>query len=86
LFFIIFVLYRRRKKTIEASAGANGKINPNGKVKVSRGDDQTFTIKADAKYRISDVQVDGKSIGAKSSYTFTNVKDNHSIAVTFVID
>ena len=83
LFLIIFILYRRHKKTIDASAGPNGKINPNGKISIPQGDDQTFKITADANYRITDVQVDGKSIGAKSSYTFTNVKDNHSIAASF---
>src|SRR5207249_1980489 len=34
-------------------------------------------------YHISDVTVDGASVGAVSSYTFTNVTANHTIAAAF---
>ena len=34
-------------------------------------------------YEIDDVLVDGKSIGAVSSYTFENVKEKHTISVSF---
>lgn len=72
--------------TIEASSGANGRIDPAGSVKVAAGADQTFTITADAGYHISDVTVDGVSMGAVSSYTFENVQDNHTIRATFAKD
>lgn len=69
--------------TIEASSGANGRIDPVGFVKVAAGADKTFTMTADAGYHISDVTVDGESKGAVSSYTFKNVQANHTISVTF---
>lgn len=69
--------------TIEASSGANGRIDPAGSVKVAAGADQTFTITADAGYHISDVTVDGVSKGAVSSYTFEDVRANHTIHATF---
>lgn len=69
--------------TIEASSGANGRIAPDGFVKVAAGANKTFTITADAGYHISDVTVDGVSKGAVSSYTFENVKANHTIHATF---
>lgn len=70
--------------TIKASAGANGTISPNGSVSVARGKDQTFTINAINGYRIADVLVDGKSVGNVSTYTFENVKANHTIQAKFV--
>lgn len=69
--------------TIIASSGANGSIDPVGSVKVAAGANQTFTITADAGYHISDVTVDGKSVGAVSSYTFEDVMTNHTIRATF---
>lgn len=69
---------------IKASAGANGTISPNGSVTVSRSKDQTFTISAINGYRISDVLVDGKSVGAVSTYTFEKVTASHTIEAKFV--
>lgn len=69
--------------TITASAGSGGAIDPAGNVRVSSGSDKTFTITADEGYEIADVLVDGKSVGAVRSYTFENVKANHTISVTF---
>ncbi|MBI5168794.1 MAG: T9SS type A sorting domain-containing protein [Candidatus Eisenbacteria bacterium] len=72
--------------TITASAGANGTISPNGAVAVNYGADQAFTMTADATYHVADVLVDGVSVGAVSSYTFTNVTTSHTISVSFAID
>jgi ABC-type transporter MlaC component len=72
--------------TINASAGANGSISPSGAVVVNSGANQSFTITPAANYHIVDVQVDGGSVGAVPSYTFTNVLANHTIAATFAID
>lgn len=69
--------------TITASAGEGGSISPKGSVLVSRGGDKTFTMKADEGYEIDDVLVDGESVGAVDSYTFKNVKEKHTISVSF---
>lgn len=69
--------------TIEATAGSNGSISPSGKTAVVSGEDATFVITPDSGYRVADVLVDGKSVGAVRSYTFENVKANHTISVTF---
>ncbi len=69
---------------ITASAAANGNISPSGSIEVARGQSQTFTITANTGYRISNVLVDGASVGAVSSYTFTNVNTNHTISASFV--
>jgi hypothetical protein len=69
--------------TITASAEKGGSISPEGKVKVERGDSQTFLITPDAGYEIEDVEVDGDSQGAISSYTFTDVRKDHKIKAKF---
>ena len=70
--------------TIKATAGVNGSISPAGSVSVRSGKDQTFTITPDKGYAISDVKIDGKSVGAVKSYTFENVKGNHTIKAIFM--
>ena len=70
--------------TIEATAGAGGSISPSGSVSVREGRDQTFTITPDKGYAVSNVKIDGKSIGAVKSYTFENVSRTHTIEVVFV--
>lgn len=72
--------------TITASAGANGAIDPSGDVVVNEGDNVTFTITAATGYHIADVLVDGTSVGAVTSYEFTNVAANHTISVSFAVD
>ena len=70
--------------TIKATAGIHGSITPSGDVDVLHGGSQTFTIAANRGYAISNVKIDGVSIGAVKSYTFENVTDNHTIEVTFM--
>ncbi len=69
--------------TITATAGANGSITPGGSVSVKENTDKTFTISAASGYEVADVKVDGKSVGAVKSYTFTDVTGNHTIEATF---
>ena len=69
--------------TITATAGEGGKIDPSGAVQINDGKSKTFTITPDEGYFLSDVKVDGASIGPKTSYTFTNVKEDHSITAEF---
>lgn len=71
---------------ISVTCGANGTISPAGEIKVASGNDKAFSIEPNRGYHISDVQVDGVSVGAVESYTFENVIANHTIAVTFTAD
>ena len=70
--------------TIKATAGTGGSISPSGNVSVREGRDQTFTITPDKGYAISNVKIDGKSIGSVKSYTFENVSRTHTIEVVFM--
>ena len=71
-------------RIITATAGEHGAIDPEGAVTVPKGESKTFTITPDSGYYIKDVLVDGKSVGAVSTYTFENVEKNHEIHATFV--
>lgn len=72
--------------TITASAGANGSIDPIGGVPVNYGDNRTFAISANTECHIVDVLVDGASVGAVTSYEFTNVIASHTISASFALD
>jgi hypothetical protein len=69
--------------TVTATAGAGGHISPSGTISVAYGTDKTITITADADHNIVDVQVDGASVGAVTSYTFSAVTANHFLSVSF---
>lgn len=84
--FSPFALVDAQAYTIKATADDNGSISPNGSVTVTEGDDQTFTITPNNGYHIEDVLVDGASVGAVRSYTFTDVQANHTITATFERD
>ncbi len=69
--------------TITSSAGAGGSISPSGAKIVNYGSNQTYIITSSDNYVVSDVIVDGSSVGAVNSYTFTNVTGNHTINAIF---
>ena len=81
----IQAFFELREYTITATAGEGGAIDPAGTVTVTHGTDQTFEIIPDAEggYEVADVLVDGTSVGAVTSYTFTNVTTNHTIEAQF---
>ena len=69
--------------TIIASTGPNGIISPSGAIPISEGGSQSFTITPASGYRVSDVKVDGESVGAASIYTFNNVYTDYTITAYF---
>jgi len=80
-----FTIFQGTYYTITASAGTGGSIDPNGAVQVMENGSQSFTIMADAGYNLSDVLVDGSSVGAVSTYSFTDVTADHTIEAVFEI-
>lgn len=71
---------------IRASAGAGGNIDPSGTIPVAAESEKAFTISPDQGYHVSDVLVDGASVGAVSSYTFTDIGEDHEIQALFETD
>ena len=70
--------------TITASAGANGSISPSGTITLNYMDNQGFTITPHAGHEVSDVLVDNVSVGAVTSYQFTDIRINHTISASFM--
>ena len=68
---------------ISVTTPTNGTISPSGTIAVAAGGSRTFTITPSSGYRIADVRVDNVSVGAVSSYQFTNVSANHTLSATF---
>jgi hypothetical protein len=71
------------KHTITASAGTNGSITQSGSVSVINGESKSFTITPNSGYIVDAVSVNGVNLGAITSYTFNNVKLDHTISATF---
>lgn len=71
--------------TITATAGAGGSITPSGTATITSSGSKSYTIAAASGYKIADVKVDGVSKGALSSYTFSGVTANHTIAASFAV-
>ena len=77
--------------TIISSAGAHGTITPLGATTVVHEDNQTYVITPDNGYKIASVMVDGirltgtalERVQNSRIYTFYDVTEDHSIAVSF---
>lgn len=68
---------------IVLSAGEGGSVTPTGTVSVKYGEDLNVAIAASEGYKIEDVKVDGESVGAVETYTFTAVSATHTLEATF---
>ena len=66
--------------TIAATAQAGATVSPGGNIEVQHGSSRTFTITAQTGYHITDVIVNGQSMGVIGSYTFTNITQSHTLA------
>src|SRR5947208_149565 len=72
--------------SLTASTGANGTVSPAGTTVANYGDNDTYTITPSTGYHITDVTVDGSSVGTGGSYTFTSVSASHTISASFAIN
>lgn len=68
---------------IMPSAGPNGSISPSAMIMPATGSSSTFTMTPVAGYEVQDVLVDGLSVGPVTTYTFTNIVADHTIAASF---
>jgi len=69
-----------------SSTGYGGAISPAAAVIVSPGSTNTFTMTSSNWYHLASVTIDGGSIGAPASYTFTNVIADHTIVANYAAD
>lgn len=71
---------------ISATANEGGTLTPAGDSVLPEYGNITFTIKPNQNYVVKDVLVDGVSVGAVTTYTFSSVIVDHTIEVTFAHD
>ncbi len=69
--------------TITPVAGWGGTITPSTVQSVPCRGNRTFTIASDGCHAIANVLVDGAPIGAVTTYTFADVRANHTIEAVF---
>ena len=84
---ITAIFVKKGITSYEISAGVattGGSITPSGKTLVAEGSNITYTMAPKSGFAILAVAVDGVQMGNISTYTFTNVRGPHTIAVAFV--
>ena len=74
--------FAMRSYNIVATAGANGSVTPANSWVAYQGS-QAMTFTPASGYAVTDVKVDGTSVGAPSSYSFSNVAADHTLSVSF---
>ena len=72
--------------TITASSNVGGSISPLGEISVDSASSESFTITPDKWYLIDYVEVDGVNKGSASSYSFSDIKTDHTIKAFFKED
>ena len=72
--------------TVTAEECSGGYITPGGENSVLTDENITFEIVPLDYFKIADVIVDGKSVGAQSKYTFRKVSQAHTISAKFEVD
>ena len=72
--------------TVTGNSTAGGSIIPEGANTGNYGSTLVFKLVPDIGYHISDVKVDGISIGSISEFTFSNLTANHTITAEFSIN
>ena len=71
------------KYTVFVTAGNGGTANPAGSVTVEAWDSITVSFTPDDGYEVESVTLDGKPLGAVTSYTVSYIDSNHTIVATF---
>jgi hypothetical protein len=71
---------------LTSSAGLNGTITPSGSVEVPPSGTTNFSITPAAYWQVCDVATNGASIGAVSSFIWSNVVADGTITATFAAD
>jgi hypothetical protein len=80
----IHIKFTKKKFKITVLSNDGGSVSP-GTTEVEYGDDIAFQVNPLISHNISDVKIDGGSLGPQISYTFENVTSNHTLEAVFVI-
>lgn len=82
----IHVTFRIKMFIITATADGNGSIDPEGSIPVPFGDSQTFTFVPQQDQSLQSIWINGRLLESiPDHYTFTNVRGDSTIRVSFTI-
>ena len=73
-----------KQYTITVTSPENGSVTADNTGTLTCLDSRTYVFTANEGYEISDVKINGVSVGAVTAYTFTEVTANQSLEVEFV--
>ena len=79
----VYVVFALDTFELQASAAANGRIEPSGILHLPFGSSQSYTITPETGYLIDSVFVNNEYVGNDSTYIFTYVSENAAIHATF---
>ena len=68
---------------ITVTAGSGGSVSPSGAVRVVEGSDAVFVIQPNEGYETAQLLIDGSSVTVESTYTFRDVRSDHTIYAVF---
>ena len=69
--------------SVNVTAGSGGRVSPSGSVSVEEGGSVTFQITPNEGYELAQLIVDGSNVSVQSTYTFSDVRQNHTIYAVF---
>jgi len=79
----IQVFFKKAFFSIDSISGQHGMIEPEGNLIVAKNDQQVFNILPDNGFEIEKLIIDGMTIAQSKTYTFNDIRSNHSIAASF---
>lgn len=79
----VYVVFALDTFEIQATAAANGQIEPSGILYLPFGSTQSYTITPEKGYLIDSVFVNNEYVGNDETYTFSYVSENATIHATF---
>ncbi len=80
------VEFEKIKHKISVIPGENGSASITGTVEVDYGESLSVSFKPKLGYKVSDIIIDGISIGRAENYTFVSVHRDHTISVEYKPD
>lgn len=69
--------------TVTVSCGDGGSVFPNGSNRLKKGSSRFYTITPNMGFVVSDVKVNGMSIGPVAGYRISNIQEDTSLEVYF---
>ena len=80
----IVLIHFSGEHVVTITSEGHGKVTPSGTVTVGHGQDLVMTFLPDSGYRLSVLEIDGKSVGTGfGTYTLKDIKSDHAVRAVF---